>query len=252
MDTKNDLDKGQHFLIDKKVLEEEIKLSNLSKKDIVIEIGAGNGVLTNRLVKNAGKVKAFEIDKRYEEELVKISKENPNLILIFGDGTKHSWLGANKIVSNIPYHLSEKILRKAGKERIEELILIVGEKLKEKLELNISSVSIYTNTLYNVDYIRKIDKTSFSPPPRINSWLIKLKLKKEYSNLEKLMTNIFEFKGKLKNAIIYSLVDQGKTKRAGREFIKELNLENEVLEKSPINTTSKIIINLKKELEKFI
>ncbi|PJC44520.1 16S rRNA methyltransferase, partial [Candidatus Pacearchaeota archaeon CG_4_9_14_0_2_um_filter_39_13] len=127
-----DFDKGQHMLADVRIINREIEVAGLKKDDKVLEIGAGQGALTEAL---AGKcnVVAFEQDSRFKERLSAIEKRNDNLKIIYGDALSYSWMGYDKIVSNIPYLLSESILIKAVKSEVPEMVLIVGEKFKEKL-----------------------------------------------------------------------------------------------------------------------
>ena len=55
---------GQNFLVDDNVIDEIIRCSNIDKKDLIIEIGPGLGVLTNRLLQESNNVMAVELDKR--------------------------------------------------------------------------------------------------------------------------------------------------------------------------------------------
>ncbi|MDD3174890.1 MAG: rRNA adenine N-6-methyltransferase family protein [Candidatus Nanoarchaeia archaeon] len=236
---KKNLDKGQHFLIDEEVLKKEIHIANLSKTDKVIEIGAGEGVLTKELVKQC-EVLAFEIDKRYSS----LNQIN-NAKIVFDDALKHSWKGY-KIVSNIPYHLSDQIMKKAIIEDIEELILIVGENFKENLEENKSTISLISNICYKIKFEQKVLKKSFSPPPRVDSWLISFK-KRKLSIIEDILVSVFKHKGKIKNALINSF--KGKTKNQAREIMSYLNLNQKSLETSTSKITPKLLLRLKESLE---
>lgn len=62
---------GQNFLINEEVISNTIKSAEISKEDLVIEIGPGLGTLTNELAKEAGKVICIELDKK----MVKILEE---------------------------------------------------------------------------------------------------------------------------------------------------------------------------------
>lgn len=164
-DIKQDLDKGQHFLVDLTVVKKGVSIANISKKDKIIEIGAGNGNLTDELVKKAENVVAFEIDKRYAEKLNILEKNNKNLKVIYDNAFNYSWKDYTKIVSNIPYFISEQIINKAIKDKIPGMTLIVGEKFKEKLAKSQSKIGIISNLFYNIEFIMKVDKKCFSPPP---------------------------------------------------------------------------------------
>jgi 16S rRNA (adenine1518-N6/adenine1519-N6)-dimethyltransferase len=240
-------EKQQHFLNNEEILNKEIEVAELSSKDKVIEIGAGNGVLTRELIKRAGKVLSFETDKRFKEELGKI--KDKNLELIYDDALKYSWKGYNKIVSNIPYSLSEQVTVKAANEGIRELVLIVGEKFKTKL-MDETKIGIFARLFYEIEPILFVGKENFYPHPRVDSWIIKLNWKEKVFEKEELMRKILTKEGKTKNAIMYSLVEYGKTKNQAREIIAKMNLSQQVLEKTIKKSTAKFLIILRKELER--
>jgi 16S rRNA A1518/A1519 N6-dimethyltransferase RsmA/KsgA/DIM1 with predicted DNA glycosylase/AP lyase activity len=130
------------------------------------------------------------------------------------------------------------------------MTLIVGERFKEKLASKQSKIGIISNLFYDIKFIAKVDKKCFSPPPRVNSWLIKMNRKKEFSNIESLLISILKRKGKLKNAILYSFVERGKTKREARKIIENMNLNILSLEKPMSRITGRLLIRLIKELKK--
>jgi 16S rRNA (adenine1518-N6/adenine1519-N6)-dimethyltransferase len=242
-----DPDKGQHFLVDDDVLELEIETAALIKKDKVIEIGAGKGILTRELVKRAGEVLAFEIDERFLNELKEIKKAK----VIMGNALSYDWRNYNKIVSNISYSLSEPVIMKAIWDGIEELTLIIGENFKELICSEESKIGIITNLVYKVKPISKVDRSSFNPSPKVNSWLVKLFLKKG-SKIENLLKKIIFRNGKIKNSIIYSLVEEGFTKKESKEILEKMNLEETTLEKPVASITGKFILILMEKLEGFL
>jgi len=238
-------DFGQHFLLDEKVIKKEISLAEISKEDKIIEIGAGKGILTKEIFKKTKNLTSFEIDSSLEKEIEDKVREK----IIFGDATKFSWRGNNKIVANIPYYLSERIIRKAIKEEIEFLVLIVGEKLKKTLEENESDFSYLANLFFNFSAIEKIKPESFFPKPRVNSWIVTLKRKKE-EGIEENLRRIFLRNGKIKNAIIFELIKSGKTKRESKKIVEDSKISNEEIEKSTKTINKEIIEKIKKLLVK--
>ncbi|MFA5992948.1 MAG: rRNA adenine N-6-methyltransferase family protein [Candidatus Pacearchaeota archaeon] len=249
-DITPDLDKDQHFLINQDVLKKEIKAADLSENDRVIEIGAGNGTLTKELVKKAKNVMAFEIDQRFKLNLEKIKKDNTNLILVYDNALKFDWRGYNKIVSNIPYSLSEPVIMKAIEDNIDEIVLIVGENFKELLTSESTKIGVISNIFFEITPILKVKKEDFEPKPRVESWLIKLKRKKDSNVSNILIKSMLLKKGKIKNAILYSLVETGKTKNESRLIISQLAIDEKTLDKPVAKVTGNLIIKIKKELEK--
>lgn len=238
----------QHFLVKKSLIQEEIKLAEVSTKDNILEIGAGNGNLTKELIKTKANVFCFEIDNRYLEDLYKLKKNYNNLEVIYGNALNYSWIDYNKIVSNIPYGISEPLMNKAIKEEVNFLVLIVGEKFKKILKNKNSKTGFIVNLFYDVEYIKKINKKEFYPVPRVNSWLIKLKKKDNLSKKEEILQELILYEGKIKNALIYSLVKQDYTKRRAKEFLENLSLNKNILEKS----TKKLTIRLLRRLDKYL
>ena len=233
-------EKEQHFLQDEKILDLEIKEAKLNSKDKVIEVGAGDGRLTKKILSKKCEVLAFETDEKFREELERIKKENKRLKLIFGDAKRYSWEGCNKIVSNIPYSMSEPLIHKAIFNEIKEGVLIVGENFKEILETKATKIGIIANLYFKFRFIQKIDKSKFEPVPRVNSWMIGFKEKKA-DEKEIILRRIIEKNGKIKNAIMYAFVESGKTKNQAREFIMSSGLDEAVLEKPVKSISGKVI-----------
>ena len=94
-----------------------------------------------------------------------------------------------------------------------------------------------------------INKNCFEPKPRVNSWLIKLKAK-DASREEKILQEIILREGKTKNAIIHALMNEGKTKNQAKEVLENMNLDEEVLDKSNKNITGKVLVRIKDYLIK--
>lgn len=240
-----DFDKGQHLLIDREVLEKEIEAADLKEEDSVLEVGAGSGVLTEELAKRAGRVLAFEIDERFREQLDKLKSKN--LRIIFGDALKYSWKGYNKIVSNIPYFLSEQIIMKAIESDTKNLVLIVGEEFKNKVIEGDEKIGVIINLFFKMKPLGIVKGESFLPKTKTNSWIIRLTRKSEEK--DKILRKIVMKKAKVKNAIIFSLVEFGQTKNKAREIIKTLGISQQVLDKPIQKSTGKFLLFLKKKLE---
>ncbi|MDD1741891.1 MAG: ribosomal RNA small subunit methyltransferase A, partial [Methanotrichaceae archaeon] len=89
--------KGQNFLVDHAVIERIADYANLSKEDIVLEIGAGTGNLTEILANRAGFVNAIEVDPTLAMELI---GRFSNVNIINGDALKIDFPFYSKVVSN--------------------------------------------------------------------------------------------------------------------------------------------------------
>jgi len=260
-ENKLNLDKDQHLLKDKKIIEKEISLAEIKKKDKIIEVGGGKGYLTKKLAESqASKIMCFEIDKNFKPPLDEIAKSHTKVHIKYKNALKFPfWENYNKVISNIPYSISEPLIQKAIESNQEKLVLVVGEKFKEKLTStkgkDASTIGLIADLFYNIKPIQKIPKEKFSPSPRVDSWLITL-TKKSASQLgrkEKILQDIVQYQGKIKNAIMWALVwETGKTKNQAREIIEKLNLNKQVSEKPTTRITGNFLQKLKEELPGYL
>ena len=106
---------GQHFLVDRSYLRHIVEAAGLGAEDVVIEVGPGLGVLTEELVKTAGRVIAVEIDDALADSL----PEAPNLTVVKSDilaTSPDQLLGADvtsyKVVANLPYNIASQVIRR--------------------------------------------------------------------------------------------------------------------------------------------
>lgn len=199
---------GQNFLVDEVVIEEII--SNVDKDDCVLEIGPGVGFVTEELVKVAKYVRAIEID----EEAIKILGTNCALALATSNSgcdfkiIHQDILKTNlaelqnesgekfKIIANIPYYITSPILvhllgeideiAHNNRNCISEIILMVQLEVAKRLVANENAqnkeygmISILTQFYSDVEIIREVKARSFYPAPKVNSALVRLKLRNE-------------------------------------------------------------------------
>lgn len=195
---------GQNFLINDNVIEEIIHSSNISKNDLIIEIGPGLGVLTNRLLEESNNVIAVELDKRmvnilqdrfcnnihnhYASKLEIINDDilKIDLANIIANKKAETDIKSVKIVANLPYYISTPIIMKLLENRldIDEIIVMVQKEVAERLIAKTGSRLAGAIT-YAVEYyaeaesIIKVPKESFIPSPKVESEVIKLKVREQ-------------------------------------------------------------------------
>ncbi len=234
MKDKSKLD--QHFLKDKKTLKKILDISKLSSRDIVLEIGSGKGILTLELSKKTKKVIVVELDKDLKKYLDKSPK---NVDIKYGNILKIiNSLKFNKIISNIPYSITEPLFKKLLKLDFDISVLLIGKKFYDLIFNEESKWSIIIPIFFNVEKIMDVPKESFEPKPRTNSVLIKLKIRKKLNKKERLIREfVLQDDKKVKNALIYSLKRINKlTKRQAKE---KINIPLDLLEKNVDNLSNK-------------
>ncbi len=189
---------GQNFLISQEVIDTIVNKSEITKNDLVIEIGPGLGTLTKYLLEKAGKVICIELDKRmigiledrfklynnFEiinqdvlkvdlNQLIKEQKENNNIENV-------------KIVANLPYYITTPIIMKLLEEKLdlESITVMIQKEVADRLIAVPGSENTGAIT-YSVYYyaegesILEVPNYSFIPEPEVTSEVIKLKIRKQ-------------------------------------------------------------------------
>jgi len=250
---KENLD--QHFMVDRALIKRIIGYSNLKEKDIALEIGPGKGFLTKELVKKC-KVIAVEKDESFKKELDKLAKINNNLTIHYGNVLKLiKKLKFNKIVSNIPYNISEPLMKSLFRIQTES-ILTVSKSFAEKISNKKTKIGMQTGLFFRIETKEKVSKKAFLPRPRTESAVILLTPREEESleTKEIILRNFILLDNKkTKNALMESLVKGLKlTKRKSREIIEKTGLQNNILEKNSDLLSLEEFLKLKNSLSKAI
>ena len=174
---------GQHFLKDLTIA--KIIVQEFDSKTEILEIGPGNGVLTNFLVEQKfNKIVAIDIDYRLIEYL-KSKKRFQKIHLINNDILKIDFSNLFKnqfsIVGNLPYNISSQILFKIleYRDRIGIVVIMLQKEVADRIISSSHSkkygiLSVLIQTFFKVRKIADVDSNSFDPPPKVQSSVIKL------------------------------------------------------------------------------
>jgi 16S rRNA (adenine1518-N6/adenine1519-N6)-dimethyltransferase len=171
---------GQHFLKSNKIAQEIVSAAKPSKKDTVLEIGTGKGILVPLLCKNAKKVISIESDRELHREIKTKFSEIPNLTLNLGDGFK-SKDDFTIFVSNLPYSKSKNAIEWLAQRKFLRAVIMVQKEFAQKLLYEKKAISVLANYAFDIREITKVGKNNFSPPPRVDSVVLELARKKSVS-----------------------------------------------------------------------
>jgi len=174
---------GQNFLKSTNVIEKIIKAADLKTSDVVLEVGPGKGVLTKKLLEQANKVIAIEKDHRlieFLQEKFKDEIKNGKLELIYGDilKIKNSDLFKNyKIISNIPYYITGKFLRKFLSTDFQpsKIVVMLQKEVAQRITTpkgKESILSISIKSYGKPKYIDTVKAENFSPQPKVDSAIL--------------------------------------------------------------------------------
>ena len=185
---------GQNFLIDDETVLGIVNVANISKDDLVIEIGPGLGTLTKELLERAGQVTCIELDKRMIEILQDRFSMYNNFELINSDVLKvdlkeiikKSNLANTKIVANLPYYITTPIIMKLLEERLEiqTITVMIQKEVADRLITkpgtgDTGAITYAINYYSEPKRVLEVPNTAFIPEPKVNSSVIQLKILKE-------------------------------------------------------------------------
>ncbi|KAF9766873.1 hypothetical protein IL306_000656 [Fusarium sp. DS 682] len=193
---------GQHILKNPGIADMIVAKASLKPTDTVLEIGPGTGVLTTRILEQAKAVKAVELDLRMGAELTKRVQGKPEqqkLEIIMGDFAKLDLLEAlppiDVCISNTPYQISSIIISKliSLPQPPRVSVLMVQREFGLRLcarpgDSLYSRLSVNTQFTSKVALIAKVGKNNFSPPPEVESVVVRLEPRPETpaANLQEL------------------------------------------------------------------
>ncbi len=240
---------GQNFLINDSVVDKIVESAEITKNDLVIEIGPGLGNLTEFLLEKAGKVIAIELDQRMLEilndrfslydnfEIVNedVLKVNLNELI---SKNKNSEIKNAKIVANLPYYITTPIIMKLLEEKLDietitvmvqkevadRLIAVPGEKLSGAITYSV----YYYATSENVTIV---ENNSFIPEPEVDSEVIKLSIRKnppvELLDEDQFFKTVKASFMQRRKTLINALVNGGilKNKQDAKKLFDDLNMD---------------------------
>ena len=175
---------GQHFLNNEEILDETMRLAEVSPQDHVIEIGPGPGVLTERLLETGCELTSIEIDP----DVCEFLRDNfPNLELVEGDALEVKWPKANKVVANIPYQISSPLIDVITRTNsIDYVVILVQEEFAERLvvewESDRGSLGMCTMLDWDCTFEMRVGPHCFTPSPQVHSRLVTMKRKESPAN----------------------------------------------------------------------
>jgi len=168
---------GQHFLIDRNILEVIGRLAELGPDDVVLEIGPGQGVLTRYLAERVARVHAVEIDRALESELSDLS---PNVDLVFGDALQLELpQDATKLVANLPYNVATPLVVESldGLPNVGLWCVMVQREVAHRFfaapgTKDYGAVSVLIQLAAERTGFHPVSRTVFRPQPNVDSALV--------------------------------------------------------------------------------
>lgn len=182
------------MLYDQNIIEKIVNAAEIDDKDIVFEIGSGNGILTEALCKKAKYVISTEIDKNLYNK-IKLNYDNLEIHNI--DGLKLGLtIDFTKFVANIPYSRSRDVIELLAKKEFKSAVIMVQREFADKLFAK-KAIGIIAQYCFDIEHIMDVPRYAFKPIPKVDSKIIKLKKKNSLdNNIINAIKLFYSFRGK--------------------------------------------------------
>jgi len=177
---------GQNFLVDRNILDVIERLAELAPGDVVLEIGGGEGVLSERLAAAAAYVHVVEVDSRLEDGLRDLLGRFSNVTLHMADALEVDLTALDpaptKVVANLPYSIAATVILRTISELpcVESWVVMVQREVGERLAAKpatpaYGAPSVLAQLACDVKVLRPVSRTVFRPVPNVDSVLVGLR-----------------------------------------------------------------------------
>jgi len=184
---------GQSFLIDRNIIEKIVAGAGLSREDLVLEIGAGIGVMTRLIAERVSAVTALEIDPVMVDLLQRELSELTNVTIHHQDALTYEFppatagepgRGGIKVIGNIPYNISTQILFRLiqRRESVSEMVLMFQKEVADRIMASPGSrdygiLSVMTDMYTIRSRILTVPPGCFYPRPKVDSAVLKMRIR---------------------------------------------------------------------------
>jgi 16S rRNA (adenine1518-N6/adenine1519-N6)-dimethyltransferase len=181
---------GQHFLRDPGIARAIVDLVAPTSRDLVVEIGPGEGALTDELARRAGRVVALEVDRTLIDRL---RRRLPTVEVLEADARTWDYGllarpdgGRVLVVGNLPYSVGKPIVAALMDARrvLDAMALMLQREVAERLAAPpggkvYGALSVLTQTVCEVELALRVPPGAFRPPPKVDSAVVRLAPRRE-------------------------------------------------------------------------
>ena len=174
--------RGQHFLINGRILDRIIEISGVGADDVVLEVGAGIGTLTVALARTGARVVAVEVDARFIPVLREVCAAYRTVQIIQADAMDLVWdtlpSPPTKVVANLPYSIASPLVIRLLDEGIgRRMVVMVQEEVANRIaappggkSYGLLSVAVQSQSRATVAV--RVPRSAFFPPPHVRSAVV--------------------------------------------------------------------------------
>ena len=202
---------GQHFLVDDNILGVAGRLAHLGAEDVVLEVGAGLGVLTAYLAERVRLVHAVELDRGLEPHLRERLVGHQNVELVLGDALTLPLEALDpppgKLVANLPYQIATPLIAESldGLPTLELWCVMVQREVADRFfakpgTKSYGAVSVLIQLTAERTGVHPVARTVFRPPPNVDSALVAFRRTRawgpEFAHLKDIVQSAFAHRRK--------------------------------------------------------
>ena len=221
---------GQHFLVDENILGVARRLAELAPRDVVLEVGAGLGVLTAYLADRVRLVHAVELDRSLETPLRARLADRPNVELLFGDALALPLDALDpaprKLVANLPYQVATPVVAEslAGLPGVDLWCVMVQREVADRFfarphTRSYGAVSVLVQLTAERTGFHPVSPAVFRPRPNVDSALVAFRRHRdwgsEYEAIDRVVHAAFAHRRKtLANSLVLSGFERDRVEAA--------------------------------------
>lgn len=222
-------------LVDEEAIRLLLDASEVSIDDTVVEIGPGVGNITSSLLERVGKLIVVEKNPKYRSVLKGRLGNDPKLEIIIDDALYYRFPAFDRIVSNLPYMISEPIIHRLFKLDFKSAAFIVSKSFSDIVtnSMGKTKLSYLSRLMFESEKIADVGPEAYLPSPKTPTTIIIIRHRTPENRVDRIMQAVFRQEDKKTgNALREALIQTGemKTKRSARQVISELEVSNTVLD----------------------
>ncbi len=235
---------GQNFLVDPNLQRKIVRALEAGPDDEVVEIGPGQGALTQHLVGSVGRLVLVELDNDLAAALRERYADDSSVTLVHGDvletdleGAVHDWSNA-KVVGNIPYNITTPILfQLLLRPRPKEIVLMVQKEVAERIVARsgtaaYGALAVGVQSVADAELLFTVPRKAFRPVPRVESAVVKVTphqpprlSSQEEAQLRNLTRAVFQWRRKQLQKTLRSHPELGLPDEVVRRLGQELGFD---------------------------
>jgi len=182
---------GQHYLVDQEAVRRVVELARIQPSERVLEIGTGMGILTKELARKGASLVAYEVDRENFVATSEAVKETGVEVLLADAFNQQPEFDV--LASSLPYSQSAIFVEWLSEMKFGRAVVVLQEDFVRKImarpgDRDYRGISALAQIAFDVKVLGRLDRKSFSPPPRVNSVIVSFTSRRQVSRAE--ITNI--------------------------------------------------------------